>query len=68
MLPNKGVRESSHGVWTERGVGFTASDGIDLVADVYHPKGIEKTPTILIRIPYTKTFINGIKTDVVGRY
>ena len=68
MLPNKGVRESSHGVWTERGVGFTASDGIELVADVYHPKGIEKTPTILIRIPYTKTFINGIKTDVVGRY
>ncbi len=68
FLPNQGVREASYKTRTERGVGFTTSDGIQLLADVHHPKGLEKTATILIRIPFTKTFGNRVRSDVIGRY
>ena len=39
-----------------------------LLADIHHPKGLEKTPAILVRIPFTKTFGNRVRLDVVGRY
>jgi len=68
LLPNEGVRPTSFDTRLERKVGFKTSDGIFLMADVHHPKGIEKTPTILVRIPYTNTFINRIRSDVIGRY
>ena len=44
------------------------SDGIQLLADVHHPKGLKKTATILVRIPFTKTFGNRGRSDVIGRY
>lgn len=68
FLPNEGVRDASHNVWTERNVDFTTSEGFQLVSDVHHPKGVEKTPTILIRIPFTNTFSNRSRSDVIGRY
>lgn len=68
FLPNEGIREASYSVWTERRVGFITSEGIQLLADVHHPKGLIKTPTILIRIPFTKTFGNRLRSDVIGRY
>ncbi|MEE3232814.1 MAG: CocE/NonD family hydrolase [Candidatus Latescibacterota bacterium] len=68
FLPNDGVREPSHGVWTERGIGFTTSDSIRLLADIHHPKTRKKTPTILVRIPFTNTFRNRTRSDVIGRY
>ena len=68
FLPNEGIREGAYSVWTERRVGFTTSEGISLLADVHHPMGLEKTPTILVRIPYTNTFSNRSRSDVIGRY
>ena len=64
FLPVQGVREASYDVWTERGIGFTTSDSIQLLADIHHPKGLEKTPAILVRIPFTKTFW---KSSPIGR-
>lgn len=68
FLPNQGVREASYKTWTQRRIGFTTSDGIQLLADVHRPKGLKKTATILIRIPFTKTFGNRGRSDVIGRY
>jgi len=68
FLPNEGVRQAQYNVHTERRVGFTSSDGISLVADIHRPKGMHKTPTILIRIPFSLTRGNRIRSDVVGRY
>ncbi len=68
FLPNEGIRKASYNVWTERRVGFTTSDGVQLLADVHHPKGLGKTPTILVRVPFTNTFGNRFRSDVIGRY
>ena len=51
-----GIRRSEFAVRIERSVPMTTSDGISLVADIYHPQRAgPKTPTILVRIPYSKT-------------
>ena len=68
FLPNQGVREASYKTWTQRRIGFTTSDGIQLLADVHRPKGLKKTATILIRIPFTNTIGNRGRSDVIGRY
>src|SRR5438128_4286653 len=44
------------------------SDGIALVSDIYHPKDVARTPTILVRIPYSKTWLNTSFATVVGRF
>jgi len=38
------------------------------VADVYRPRTAEKTPTILVRIPFSKTFRNSLGADAVGHF
>lgn len=68
LLPNNGIRPATYDTWLERGVTFSTHDGIALVADVHHPKDADKTPTILVRIPFTYTWANRIKSDVIGRY
>lgn len=47
---------------------MTTSDGVTLVSDVYHPQTTGPTPTILVRIPYSETFLNQLYATVVGRY
>jgi len=37
-----------------------------LVADIYRPQTEDATPTILVRIPFTKTILNGFRADVAG--
>jgi putative CocE/NonD family hydrolase len=46
------VREPSNEVEVERDVKVTVSDGTVLLADVYHPVGVDPAPTILERTPY----------------
>lgn len=62
-----GFRPAQYGVWVEYSVPLTASDGVKLVANIYHPQQLEKTPTILVRIPYSKNFTNTTFANVVGR-
>ena len=68
ILPTEDVRAPSFSVWTERRVGFVTADGVQLLADVHHPLGPDKTPTILVRIPFTNTFGNRLRSDAIARY
>src|SRR5258708_21245304 len=60
------ARPAEYDVRLERHVTIRASDGTKLVADVFHPVGLEKTPTILVRLPYSKTLYNRMVESVVG--
>jgi predicted acyl esterase len=63
-----GMRPAEYAVRIERGVGFQTSDGIQLSADIYHPQRAgPKTPTILVRIPYSKTVVNRLSATIVGQ-
>ena len=46
------MRERTNEVEVERDVKVTVSDGTVLLADIYHPVGIDDAPTILERTPY----------------
>jgi putative CocE/NonD family hydrolase len=68
VLPREGVRGPEYSVRIERGAAMVTSDGIRLVADIYHPRSAEPAPTILVRIPFTRTFKNGLGVDAVGKF
>lgn len=63
-----GARPAEYAVRIERAAALTASDGTRLVADIYHPENLHRSPTILVRIPYSKTVKNTLIATVVGRY
>ena len=67
ILP-KGARSPEYKVRVEQGVALAASDGVMLVADIYKPETPEPAPTILLRVPFTKTFKNDLGVEVVGRF
>jgi uncharacterized protein len=46
------MRERSNEVEVEHDVKVTMPDGIVLLADIYHPVGVDDAPTILERTPY----------------
>src|SRR5262249_10486420 len=62
------ARRPEHAVRIDRGVVMATSDGVKLLADVYHPLRITRAPTILVRIPFSKTFTNSLFATVVGRF
>jgi putative CocE/NonD family hydrolase len=63
-----GIRRPEFAVRIERSVPMLASDGVSLVADIYHPRRAgPKTPTILVRIPYSKTVNIQFFASTVGR-
>ena len=68
VLPREGVRPAKFAVHTQRRVGFTTADGVALRADVHRPIGLVKAPTLLVRIPFTNTLINRVRSDAVARY
>jgi uncharacterized protein len=68
ILPVENVRKADYAVRIERSVPLVASDGVLLVADLYKPDTKNPAPTILLRVPFTKTFKNGLGADAVGRF
>jgi putative CocE/NonD family hydrolase len=68
VLPKDGVREAHYAVDRQKNVGFKTSDGVALVADIYRPRTTDKTPTILVRVPFSSTLKNRIAVDVVGEF
>lgn len=68
VLPTDGVRPAVYTVETTRGQRFVTQDGVALRADIYHPVGLTTTPTILVRIPLTKTVSNQMRADVIARF
>jgi putative CocE/NonD family hydrolase len=67
VLPQD-VRDAQYHVRIERNVPMRTSDGIALVSDIYRPDANEKFPTILVRIPFTKTLRNSLGADAVGNF
>ncbi len=68
ILPKEGIREPQYSVRIERDATMRTSDAVSLVADIYRPRTDERTPTILVRIPFTKTFKNSAGADAIGRF
>jgi len=62
------ARRPEHAVRIDRDVTMRASDGVRLRADVYRPARVEKAPTILVRIPFSKTLNNSLFATIVGRF
>jgi putative CocE/NonD family hydrolase len=68
LLPKEGIREAQYPVHIDRETTLKTADGVALVADIYRPEIEKATPTILVRIPFTKTFKNSLGADAVGRF
>jgi putative CocE/NonD family hydrolase len=62
-----GLRRSQFAVREQKGASFLTSDGIPLVADIYHPQHTNRTPTILVRIPLTRDFKNSLFATLIGK-
>jgi putative CocE/NonD family hydrolase len=67
ILPRE-TRPATHRVEIERRVAVRTPDGVTLVADVFHPVTTQRTPTILVRVPFTNTRTNRAALEVVGKY
>lgn len=68
VLPRRDVRPAEFAVRVDRNVSMTTSDGVRLLSDVYHPVTTQRVPTILVRLPYSKSFKSDVGLDVVGRF
>jgi uncharacterized protein len=62
------ARRPENAVRIDRAVAMKTRDGIELVADVYHPLRTARAPTVLVRIPYSRTLANSLFATVVGRF
>ncbi len=67
IFPGKNIRPANYQVMTEK-MAFNTTDGTSLSSDIYHPRGLPKTPTLLVRIPFSDTFSNRLRSDVIARY
>ena len=62
-----GISRPEFAVRIQRSVPMTTSDGAQLVSDIYRPRRVDPTPTILVRVPYSKTVVSKLFATVVGR-
>ena len=68
FLPRDGVRPAEYSVTAERGVATIMADGTPLVSKVYRPKNLEKSPTLLVRIPMSDSFRNRLMANLLGEF
>ena len=68
VLPRQGIRPAEYAVGVERNVTMTTADGVRLLSDVYRPVDAPSAPTILVRLPYSKSLKNDTSTAVIGRF
>lgn len=68
VLPRHGVRPAEYAVRVEHNVPMTTSDGVNLLADLYHPVTDQPVPTILVRLPYSKSLKTDLGLTVIGRF
>lgn len=61
------LRPAVYSVSIESDVPLSVEAGVTLLADVYRPQHLERSPTILVRIPYTKNLTNVITANIIGR-
>jgi putative CocE/NonD family hydrolase len=68
MLPREGIRPAEYSVRVERDIVMTTTDEVALVANIYHPQTDQPAPTILVRIPFTKTFKNDLGANAMASF
>lgn len=68
FLPSDQVRASHYSVATTRGHELLLDDGVTLSADLHRPHGLARAPTILVRVPFTDTAFNRLRSDAIGRF
>ncbi len=61
------LEPAQYRVKIERKVSLSAPDGTRLSADVFHPADLKKSPTILVRIPFTETAETDFLVETIGR-
>lgn len=59
-------RDAEYKVKRDAQVAVPVNDSIILRADIYHPKKLEKAPTILIRVPLDNNLQGRIKSKIFG--
>jgi uncharacterized protein len=62
-----GFRHAQFAVRVQNRAAMTTTDGTQLLSEIYHPQHIGRTPTILVRIPLSKTFKNSLFATMIGR-
>jgi putative CocE/NonD family hydrolase len=68
FLPTGEVRPATHSVQTTRGHDVVLDDGVTLSADLHRPSDTLRAPTILVRLPFTDTLFNRMRSDAIGRF
>ncbi len=61
------LRRAQFAVRVQSHVAMMTADGTRLVAEIYHPQHTFRTPTILVRIPLSKTFRNSFFANAIGK-
>lgn len=61
------LRPAVYAVKIEPDVPVPVAPGVMLVADIYHPMHLDRSPTVLVRIPYTKNPTNMLTANIIGR-
>jgi uncharacterized protein len=62
-----GLRRSEFAVRAQNRAVMRTSEGVPLVADIYHPQHTVHSPTVLVRIPLTRDFKNSLFASVIGK-
>ncbi|HEY1939054.1 MAG TPA: CocE/NonD family hydrolase [Candidatus Angelobacter sp.] len=62
-----GLRRAKFAVCSQKHQVMKTTDGTELFSEIFHPQHTDRTPTILVRIPLSKTLKNSLFVDIVGR-
>jgi uncharacterized protein len=68
VLPRDGIRAATYSVRVLHNATMITSDGVPLVADIYRPQPDEPRPTILVRIPFSRSFKNDLGAAAIGKF
>jgi len=68
VQPREGIRPATYSVRIKHGAAMTTADGVKLVADVYFPQFDRPRPTILVRIPFSRSFQNDLGAAAIARF
>jgi len=68
FLPHGEVRPAEYSVCVQEGVAMTTSDGVVLRADIHRPCALERAPTILVRIPFSRGLKNELGAGALAHF
>ena len=62
-----GLRRSQFAVRVQKHVSMTTTDGTLVSTEIFHPQHTDRTPTMLVRIPASKSLKNSLFANLVAR-